>query len=233
MNDAEFIELLNLYLDHEISAVDARRLEAEVTRNPARYKIYREYCQMQKACVVLAQTSALETAAAPAESNVVRFEKDAPRWGFGFYTVAACAAAACVAVVAVIRNGHGSANMAALVPETSSIASAQFTPVSSLADKPRDLPRTVSVAARNTDMKPAFAAYTPRSLAAQNSIVAVDRNDARFEWMQGVQVSSMPRVQAEDLRFDQKTHLAPDKNNLRNRRPIDARFEQAAHQFQR
>ena len=51
--------------------------------------------------------------------------------------------------------------------------------------------------------------------------------------MQGVQVSSMPRVQAEDLRFDQKANLAPDKTNLRNRRPIDARFEQAAHQFQR
>lgn len=233
MNDAEFIELLNLYLDHEISAVDARRLEAEVTRNPARYKIYREYCQMQKACVVLAQASALETAATAADANVVSFDDDAPRWGFGFYAAAACAAAACVAVVAVMRNGNGSANLAALAPEISSIASTQFTPVSSLADKPRDLPRTVSVAARNGDMKPAFAAYTPRSITAQNSAAGLDRNDARFEWMQGVQVSAMPRLMAEDLRFDQKANLAPDKNNLRNRRPIDARFEQAAHQFQR
>jgi anti-sigma factor RsiW len=233
MNDAEFIELLNLYLDHEISAVDARRLEAEVTRNPARYKIYREYCQMQKACVVLAQASALETAATAADANVVSFDDDAPRWGFGFYAAAACAAVACVAVVAVMRNGNGSANLAALAPEISSIASTQFTPVSSLADKPRDLPRTVSVAARNGDMKPAFAAYTPRSITAQNSAAGLDRNDARFEWMQGVQVSAMPRLMAEDLRFDQKANLAPDKNNLRNRRPIDARFEQAAHQFQR
>jgi hypothetical protein len=48
-----------------------------------------------------------------------------------------------------------------------------------------------------------------------------------------VQGSAMPRLMAEDLRFDQKANLAPDKNNLRNRRPIDARFEQAAHQFQR
>jgi hypothetical protein len=82
-------------------------------------------------------------------------------------------------------------------------------------------------------MKPAFAAYTPRSITAQNSAAGLDRNDARFEWMQGVQVSAMPRLMAEDLRFDQKANLAPDKNNLRNRRPIDARFEQAAHQFQR
>jgi len=233
MNDAEFIELLNLYLDHEISAVDACRLEAEVTSNPARHKIYREYCQMQKACVVLAQASARETANTPAESNVVRFEESAPRWGLGFYALAACAAAACVAVVAVMRNGHDSANLAALAPETTIITNGQFTPVSALANNARDLPRTVSVASRNADLKPAFAAYTTRSIAEQSKVTQLDRNDARFEWMQRVQVSSMPRVMAEDLRFDQTTNLAPEKNNFRNRRPIDARFEQAAHQFQR
>lgn len=233
MNDAEFIELLNLYLDHEISAVDARRLEAEITSNSSRYKIYREYCQMQKACVVLAQTSALETADAPRQSNVVRFEPSAPRWSLGFYAVAACAAAACVTVIAVMRNGHGSANLASLAPETTIITSVQFTPVSLLANNTRDLPRTVSVAARNADLKPAFAAYSTRSIAGQSAVAQLDRNDARFEWMQRVQVSSMPHVMAEDLRFDQTTNLAPDKNNLHNRRPIDARFEQAAHQFQR
>ena len=233
MKDAEFIELLNLYLDHEISAVDARRLEVEVSNNPARNKIYHEYCQMQKACVILAQTSALETAYAPTESNVVRFQEAAPRWSFGFYAVAACAAAACVALVAVMRNGHGSANLAALAPESSAITNIQFAPVSPLASNIRDLPRTVSVAARNADLKPAFVAYTPRSIAEQTAATPLERNDTRFDWMQRVQVSSMPRVMAEDLRFDQKANLAPEKNNLRNRRPIDARFEQAAHQFQR
>ena len=39
MNDSEYIELLNLYLDHEISAADAARLEAEVQSNPARRRI--------------------------------------------------------------------------------------------------------------------------------------------------------------------------------------------------
>ena len=32
MKDSEFLELLNLYLDHEISPADAARLEAEVRR---------------------------------------------------------------------------------------------------------------------------------------------------------------------------------------------------------
>ena len=36
MKDPEFIELLNLYVDHEITSVDAARLEAEVAQNPAR-----------------------------------------------------------------------------------------------------------------------------------------------------------------------------------------------------
>jgi hypothetical protein len=54
MKDSEFIELLNLYLDHEISADNAARLEAEVQGNPERRRVYRQYCRMQKACTLLA-----------------------------------------------------------------------------------------------------------------------------------------------------------------------------------
>lgn len=54
MNDSEFIELLNLYLDHEITPADAARLEAEVRGNPERRRTYLEYCRMQKACAILA-----------------------------------------------------------------------------------------------------------------------------------------------------------------------------------
>jgi hypothetical protein len=54
MKDSEFLELLNLYLDHEITAADAVRLEAEIRHNAERRKIYREYCRMQQACRILA-----------------------------------------------------------------------------------------------------------------------------------------------------------------------------------
>lgn len=54
MNDSEFIELLNLYLDHEITPADAARLEAEVRNDPERRRTYLEYCRMQKACAILA-----------------------------------------------------------------------------------------------------------------------------------------------------------------------------------
>lgn len=54
MNDSEFIELLNLYLDHEITPADAARLETEVRGNPERRRTYLEYCRMQKGCAILA-----------------------------------------------------------------------------------------------------------------------------------------------------------------------------------
>ena len=75
MKDSEFIELLNLYLDHEISAADSARLEAEVQTNPARRKIYEQYCRMQKPCKVLASdfVSAVEAAAAPDNKKIVAF----------------------------------------------------------------------------------------------------------------------------------------------------------------
>ena len=59
MKDSEFIELLNLYLDHEISVADAARLEAEVQGSPARRRVYREYCQMQNQSVPRAASRSL------------------------------------------------------------------------------------------------------------------------------------------------------------------------------
>ena len=50
MKDREFIQLLNLYVDREITADDARRLEIEVASSPERRKVYDQYCRIQKAC---------------------------------------------------------------------------------------------------------------------------------------------------------------------------------------
>jgi len=68
MKDSEFLELLNLYLDHEITPADAARLEAEVRANPARRRTYQQYCRMQKACTMLAAEFGAERPKAPRES---------------------------------------------------------------------------------------------------------------------------------------------------------------------
>ena len=43
MNQDRFIELLNLYLDEEISAADYSDLMLEVSGDPERQKIFEEY----------------------------------------------------------------------------------------------------------------------------------------------------------------------------------------------
>jgi hypothetical protein len=55
MSDREFLELLNLYVDREISAQDAVRLEAEVAADPRRREVHDQYCRMQKACSMLSE----------------------------------------------------------------------------------------------------------------------------------------------------------------------------------
>ena len=58
MKDQEFVALLNLFIDREISAEDAVRLEAEVRRDPARRALYTQYCRMHRACVAHAEAQA-------------------------------------------------------------------------------------------------------------------------------------------------------------------------------
>lgn len=53
MKDARFKELLNLHLDHRLSAAEADELEAALRADPARRKALRDYEAMQSACAAL------------------------------------------------------------------------------------------------------------------------------------------------------------------------------------
>jgi hypothetical protein len=50
MNEERFIEQLNAYIDRELSGSDIKELEAEIAASPARQRIYRSYCKIDKAC---------------------------------------------------------------------------------------------------------------------------------------------------------------------------------------
>jgi hypothetical protein len=97
MKDSEFIALLNLYLDHEISSQDAVRLEAEVLSDPKRRRIYTQYCQMDKACSVLAERFTNEGA------PEVKIQEKVNDWSTTFYS-AGLVAAACLAIFLAIRH---------------------------------------------------------------------------------------------------------------------------------
>ena len=49
MKDHRFIELVNLYVDRQITATETAELEAEMQGNPRRRAIYRQYCQLHSA----------------------------------------------------------------------------------------------------------------------------------------------------------------------------------------
>ena len=49
MKDTRFIELVNLYVDRQISPAETAELEAEIQASPRRRKIYQQYCHMQRA----------------------------------------------------------------------------------------------------------------------------------------------------------------------------------------
>jgi len=105
MKESKFLELLNLYIDHEISPADAALLEADIEQNPAHRRIYGQYCQMQCACSLMAEdfrSKAEQTAPAAGEvaGRVVKLQPSGKRPAWQYY-VAGLAAAACVGLVFV------------------------------------------------------------------------------------------------------------------------------------
>lgn len=225
MKDNEFIELLNLYLDHEISAADAARLEAEVQRDPARRAVYLDYCRMHKACTLLADEVATE---APA---TVEFEPARRNWFPSLYATAGLAAAACVAFVVFFNRSPEAAPATgpALVENTA--PTAVGTPVNSAipsTEMTRNIPRTVTVLARHDEFQPVTIAF--RATEPEASTPALQ--DLRLNWIDQVQLSSLPKVPAEPLQFESKTPLRTGPQNLGPASYDDA-TELSAFVFQR
>ena len=231
MKDSEFTELLNLYLDHEISAVDAARLEAEVQNNPARRRIYEDYCRMQKACRMLAhdfQTEPVEQAS----RKVIDFNPAARRSRASFYTVGAvAAAAACAAIVFVgqTRKANGTAiagnqDIAAIAtPATAAnVALAQATATKAPADVGQDRPQARELS---------FA----RDAQAQALLAtSVEQANAQFEWLRNFQLAPLQQPAPNDaLRFGVRPALGTEPQTYRSRQPVDATIEMTAFRFQR
>jgi hypothetical protein len=119
MKEFKFIELLNLYIDRQISPQDSALLEEEILKDPRRRQTYSQYCRMHRACtLVLEQISARNQAERPA-ATVLAFET--PRHARWRYYAAGFAAAACVAFVAVrtvLRPGNASLSPVATVRQS-------------------------------------------------------------------------------------------------------------------
>jgi hypothetical protein len=97
MSEREFLELLNLYLDREITPTDADRLEKEIRSNASRHRTYLQYCRMQQAVRLLGSAEgalgADRTPAGPVSETGVFREWWGSRW---VWTGAVAAAAVLV-----------------------------------------------------------------------------------------------------------------------------------------
>lgn len=242
MKDSEFIELLNLYLDHEISAADAARLEAEVQSNPARRRVYREYCQMQKACKLLVHD--LQTEVAPAgDKKVVAFDSgvSVSHRREIFAAGAFVALAACVTIIFVSRSREagaaGSVAQSALVARELRTVPTAVAPVAAPVAEvsPRMIAQTVSVPARRD---PAPFVANARSGAGEIDSHAMlttsgTPGNSQFEWMRTVQLAPLPqRVPLEDLRFEARpVNLRPDGRALGTRPVAPGDAEMSAFRF--
>ncbi len=112
MKEKRFIELLNLYVDHQLDPAAVSELEYELKNNPARHRTYLQYSRMQKACSLLFEA---ERSSAPSASILARAMAKAdrrvahplglrPGWHRGLLAFGGLAAAACMAVVLVRFN---------------------------------------------------------------------------------------------------------------------------------
>jgi hypothetical protein len=214
MKESEFIELLNLYVDHEIGAEDAKRLEAEVAANPARRDVYRQYCRIQKACTLLAdqfQEPALETDALPGRSGAWKWMTIVPAAGI--------AIAACVAVVLAVRS-HISA------PDAAGRAASQFA-VQEHATRQADLP---AIASDNYSrgLVPVlyvrdFGLNTGTPAPEGLAMAASQRQNDPLAWITRLQMQSVQPVPAAQADFKPNAELlSPD---VRSNRPVSEQQE--------
>lgn len=231
MTHTKFIALLNLYLDHQIDAEDAAQLEAEISRNPARREIYRQYCRMHKGCVQLAEAFREQSPAPRITARHLhntRVKPPARRiapWVMGF---GGLAAAASLAVVVVTRAPESSGPVLAQA-ETPAVAGAR-------AEAPSAQPilRLPGPAVATTSLQTVFNPAQAEAIAlpdAAERLMLADETFDRFDWMHHVQ---MTPVQLEEYQFQVRPAMDDDRQRTyRSRKPFQGNVEMTAFQFQR
>lgn len=227
MKDQRFTELLNLYLDREISAVEAAELEAEISREPARRRAYQHYCRQQKAC---AQIFERECAQAPASLALERALRDADRKVAGPETrrgvrpiLAAfagfAAVAACFSLVMLRQT-----DVAVVKPTVQATLAAVTRPAAPAA-------QLRLAAADADDFKTVFAV---RPAGANDWPDPALATTDHFSGGLKVELPPMEPISSDDLRLVDHAALLPNPAPvLRSHQPMQAGVEFTAFQFQR
>jgi hypothetical protein len=206
MKDSRFIELLNLYVDREITPAEAAELEAAVQDRPERRRLFGQYCRLDRACtMVLAQGRAIPEPSVAAD-NVDRLPEQSGGPQKLIFLGGMLAAAAAIAVVFYQRDtAPAPAVNPAPVRPAEQVATIPSTPIPTGREATVVLPfgnRSESIAA---SVRPSFAWMKQMELPAMTpltdeDLMLVARTDktysSRLSWVRHRENTNFPRAGA-------------------------------------
>jgi hypothetical protein len=235
VKESKFIELLNLYIDRQISPEEAALLEEEILHNPRHRRIYQQYCRMHRACtLVLENIRAQADQGAGVEEvagRVVGFAPRARRPVWGYYA-AGLAAAACMALVAVqvfLRPDRNSARGSLATSPAAGLASAQTGLVKATAPVHMDATASpVSLRIGSLNARPLLV-FSPGNLQGKTPLIVVKSPAAPAVYTSPLTL----RPSIEQFVFEQSPAISSSPKIYRNRQQMDGQTEMAAFQFQR
>lgn len=236
MNEARFIELLNLYIDQELSADEVGELEREIARNPARRRTYDQYCRMHRGCALLFENARsqaprfakLDRAAQEVDEKVLAFPHSADAnvvrgpWG----RVAWAGGVAAALAVAALQ---GPTILTALRGPTESV------PVSGATAVAKGAPATTPsapVAARQSDYQ-LVGMVNRRPDTSRLTFQPVVTPEA--DWTHRFELTPLQRVSVESLRFASESADAENRTfgGSQPFTPAQSAVEFSAFQFQK
>ena len=244
MKESKFVELLNLYIDQEISPSEAALLEEEIQRDPARRRVYLQYCRMHRASAVLFESfrsenmpagGKLAEAARAAAEKVVAFPtlspRRSPRW---VYAAGLVAAAACVAFVFVHRPAVDQTRPSDGTRLTQNVA----TPVRPVTAQPAVVsPETYAAAVAPMARREFTPVFVARALDAPettaNAAALLATNRATLDWMRGIELQPVQNLALENLVFQTQPTLQQDQRTYRSTLPVQGNVEKVSFEFQR
>ena len=230
MKDNRFIELINLYIDRQISGEEMHALEAEMQANPRRRAVYRQYCQMHRATTLVYESFRTDDADQPVErvkteAQVSRFE---PEYGrrrkhWTYYATGLAAACVALAFARVGFNNHASNRTSGAIAQTKPLQVISAAPVS-----------VVSSPVAIVSEQPKPMAIRPSNLVAEQdyaAMLAAMRKDDQRAFASGQIQPSRPTSLFEDGVFD--SQQSGSSRIFHNKQSSSQQAEFAAFQFQR
>lgn len=231
MKDTRFSELVNLYIDRQISPEEQAELELEIRTNPRRRQVYLHYCRMHRATKLVYESfraTADDGTEAPRQPASIALLEDRlrarrARWK---YAMGGLAAAACLALVFARMNFSPGGDVAR------QLTAARTTPAAP----------AVAVAATPAPDRAAAAEQARIGLANLRHSIFAEADYAAMAASLRAEQERLLNTQGgparlslfEDGVFDERATLpVRGQNSLNARRPQRANAEFTAFQFQR